>query len=151
MNAELSYLSVFFDLRLTPDLFSSYLIISSFEGSVEAFRTNNASQNATFPLDVIPMTITIRKCSRVLNIRRNNKLCVYQRTCLYPVRRLQAHQRICLRKEDSVGQLLMEYALQHMTSFYSAIIKGFDIDCSRPTVDCTAMHHFLRSAKNTFS
>jgi len=91
---------VFFDLRLTPDVFARYLISSSIEGAVGAFGINNASQTAVFPLDVILKTIlkTIinQKCSRVLNIRRSNNVCVYQRT--YPVRRLEAHQRIMFTK-----------------------------------------------------
>jgi len=63
---------IFLDLRLTPDVFARYLIISSIEGSVMAFGTSNASQTAVFPLDVILLTIINRKYSRVLNIRRNN-------------------------------------------------------------------------------
>src|SRR6218665_560049 len=135
---------IFLDLRLTPEVFAHYLRISSIERAIGAFGPNDVLQTPIFPLDAILMTITTRKWSRMLIVRRNI-LCVYQRT--YPMSTLAVHQRIhvCSPDGNSLSPLLMEYSLQYMTYFYQAINKEFGIDCG--TVDCYRAAYLYKCQK----
>ena len=77
------------------------------------------------------MTITNRKSS---GISKNSKsvLRVYQRT--EPSNKIKAPNKRSVPSEDNIIQLLMEYSLENMTSFYDAICTDFDIHCN--TADC---------------
>ena len=132
----------FLDLRLTPEVFAHYLTISSIERTARAFGLNNISQTPTFPLDAILMTITNRKSSRISK-KRKNVLCVYQRTD--PMNKLEAPNESSLPNEDNIIQLLMEYSLENMTSFYNAICKDFGIHCN--TVDCYRAAYLYKCRK----
>src|SRR6218665_279865 len=90
------------------------------------------------------MAITHRKSVLSLESRKN-VVCVYQRT--NPIHKLGTTNERWLPNEDDIIQLLMEYSLSNMTSFYNAIKNDFDIDCN--TVDCYRAAFLYQCHKRT--
>src|SRR6218665_136469 len=121
---------IFIDLRLTPEVFVRYLAFLSIERTVGTFGPN-IFQNPAFPLDAILVAVTKHKCIRISK-KRKKVFCVYQRTD--PMTGLEEPTELRLPNGDTIYQLVMEYSLEYMMSFYNEIPKDFDIDCS--TVDC---------------
>lgn len=104
-------------------------ILSSIERTGGAYNEQNISQNPTFPLDAILITITNRKSSKQLKKRKN----VYRR--IDSVREIKVPCETYLSDKDDIIHLLKQYSLRNMTLFYNAVCKDFDIDCSG-IVDC---------------
>ena len=119
------------DLRITPEVFATYLINLSKAKGHKNFRHFCYLRTPAFPLDEILMTITNWKSSGISK-RADSVLRVYQRTD--PINKSEAPNKSSLLNEDDIIQLLMEYSLENMTSFYNAICKDFGIRCN--TVDC---------------
>src|SRR6218665_1212458 len=113
---------IFLDLRLKPEVFAYYLITLSTEISDCSFELEHISQSPKFPLDAILIAIANRISSRRLKKR---VLRVYEIT---------NPNEGSLTNKDNIIQLLLEFSLEKMTSFYDLIARDFDIHCS--TVDC---------------
>ena len=122
----------FLDLRLAPEVFAHYLMISSIERTSGVFVKSDILQKPKFLLDAILMSVTNRKMSQKSK-KTKNIVCVYGRNYLMQTNS-DAPIEMSLPNKGYLMHLLQNYALGHMTSFYNAISKDFEVDCS--TADC---------------
>ena len=119
---------IFLDLRLTPDVFAQHLRMSSIELTEGPSVTMTAiSKTPKFPLDAFLVAITNHRCSQTSQ-KRNNVLCVYRRTDRINSFE-ETHESYYLSVEE-YANLLMEFSLENMTSFYNVICQDFDIHCN---------------------
>lgn len=67
----------FLDLRLTPEAFLQYIVISSYERTTSGYSFHNKiPQTPQFPMDVILMAVTNLKFAQK-TMKRKDVLCVY--------------------------------------------------------------------------
>ena len=122
---------VYLDLRLTPKVFAKHLAIISTESSSKKLDLSQYFTNSALPFDQLLLVLTKReflKAVRSKNCFKSSiRRCDYQRTCS-----LTADATSAVR--NKVTDILMEYAIENITVFYSLIHKDFGIQCN--TVEC---------------
>ena len=119
------------ELRITPQVFSHYLITLSMKrGNIMSNRLKYDLKAPIFPLDQILMAAACRMTSVKSKKKAERVLLVYQRTDPIRPNQPEAINKDFVPSEEDIMQLLIEYSLEHMTSFYSVVSKDFDIHCN---------------------
>jgi len=86
----------------------------------------------TFPLDAILLTIRNRRLKKGYGISR-----VHQNT--NPNKEMEVPNEGSLTDRRNITQLLLEFSLEKMTSFYDIIDRDFNIHCSRLQLTVTVL------------
>ena len=126
---------LYLDLRLSPEVFAHYLTVLSAERISKHLDFYHDLPDSAFPMDeylkalIKPKCIASMKSDTHFNATRQ---IVYRRTD--SLTETEADNMNPLMVKETVIDVLMEYALENMTSFYNVIRKDFGIQCN--TVDC---------------
>src|SRR6218665_677229 len=121
---------LYLDLRLSPDVFAEYLLVLSAEKMSKKSDYYHELPDSSFPMDVNltsfikPMKSRYRyNAARQIVFRRPDSL-----------RETQASNVNPTIVKERVLDALMEYAVENLTSFYTAIRKDVGVNCN--TADC---------------
>ena len=117
---------IFLDLRLTPEVVGYYLTVLSDHKTLVQLEFNLKLLASAPLLDQCLLVLTKRKCCRLL---KSGISFISVRHCIY--RRMNSliatvTPNNSFRVNDKVMAALMEYALENMTSFYSAVRYSFN-------------------------
>src|SRR6218665_299603 len=129
-NEHICYIKqhIYLDLRITPQVFAKHSTVISSERNSKKLEFSPYFTKSALPLDKFVSVLTEREfCTAA---RSNN--------CFKSVRHCN-NQRMCSRNanatvREKVTDILMDYAIENMTIFYSLIRKDFGIQCN--TIDC---------------
>src|SRR6218665_420927 len=134
---------LYLDLRLSPKVFAHYLTVLSCKRGSKHLYVGSYLNDSTFPMDnnvkalIKPNFIAKMK----LGAKRIDARQIVYRRIDFSTESKAATTNLSIVKE-TVIDLLMEIALENMTSFYSVILKDFGIRCN--TVDCYHALYFYK-------
>src|SRR6218665_539438 len=119
---------LYLDLRLSSEVVAHYLTVLSFERISTHLDFGRDFPDSSFPMDNNVKALLMLKCVAKVKYGTQRN---YATQIVY--RRIDSTTNSLIAKE-TVIELLMEIALENMTSFYSVILKDFGIQCN--TANC---------------
>ena len=129
---------LYLDLRLSPEVFAHYLTVLSAERIYKHFDFSYDLPDSAFPMDeylkalLKPKYVVSMKPGTHFNAARQ---IVYRRPdSLTETEASDVNPLVVKETEETVIDVLMEYALENMILFYHVIRKDFGIQCN--TADC---------------
>ena len=123
------------DLRLSQEVFAHYLTALSVERISKHLHLHHKLPDSVFPLDEYLKALLKPNCDASIKPSTHFtavKQIVYRRTD--SLRETESTSINPLIVKETIVGILMEYALEYMTSFYNVLRKDFGIQCN--TVDC---------------
>src|SRR6218665_2997668 len=145
-NLNYIFTWLYFDLRVSSKVFAHYLAVLSAERMSICFELQYDLPDSEFPMDkylkasLKPKSCAAMGLSNDFNVTRQ---IVYRRIDSFTDSDLISVNPVTVN--ETVIWILMEYALENMTSFYRVIRADYGIQCN--TADCYRASYFYKCLK----
>ena len=139
---------LYLDLRVSPDVFAHHMIALSAERKSTDMNFHYDLPVSLFPMDEYLKSLTKSKCiawmkaDGSIQFNANKKIACRRRDALADTASTIVNPFI---EKESAISILMECALENMTTFFSVLDKDFGIQCN--TSDCYRALYLYKSHK----
>src|SRR6218665_1989020 len=137
---------LYFDLRLSSDVFAYYLCLSSAERIFMSVAVHHNLPDSSFPVDKYLKIVIKSKCAASMKLGSHfstARQIVYQRTS--PLTESKAILVSPLTVKEKLIDILLEYALEHLSLIEIVLGEDFGIQCN--TIDCYRALYFYKCRK----